>query len=212
MGESSEVADRDYRAAIAAGARARGGLRHRRTGLADLHATCTSRRTMFRTSAFRSSTAGRRRCRATPIYGLASNRTTADDDIATARYQHDFSPTLSLADTLRYAHYDFDYQCDACRISAANVPRPGDAAGRHPGRARRARQLRRADAISTSSSTSPRTSAPARHAHAGHRPRGRAPDLGSRPLSSIPSTPTTTGSRRPRCSTPTRRGLAGASR
>ena len=43
-------------------------------------------------------------------YGLVSDVNTTLDDIATARYRHDFSPSLSIADTLRYAHYEFDYQ------------------------------------------------------------------------------------------------------
>ena len=42
-------------------------------------------------------------------FGLASDRVTTHDDIATARYKHDFSSTLSIADTLRYAHYEFSY-------------------------------------------------------------------------------------------------------
>jgi catecholate siderophore receptor len=47
------------------------------------------------------------------FYGLASDRTTGDDDIVTARVRHDFNPNLSVSDTLRYANYDFDYQFDA---------------------------------------------------------------------------------------------------
>jgi catecholate siderophore receptor len=43
-------------------------------------------------------------------FGLVSDINTSTADIVTAHYQHDFSPSLSLADTLRYAHYDFDYQ------------------------------------------------------------------------------------------------------
>jgi catecholate siderophore receptor len=43
-------------------------------------------------------------------YGLISDVNTAMDDIATVRYKHDFSSNLSIADTLRYAHYQFDYQ------------------------------------------------------------------------------------------------------
>jgi catecholate siderophore receptor len=54
------------------------------------------------------------------FYGLASDRTTADDDIVTARLRHEFSPNLSIADTFRYANYDFDYKFDA--------PNFGDAA------------------------------------------------------------------------------------
>src|SRR5262249_35218736 len=41
--------------------------------------------------------------------GLASDRVTTPDDIGTARYKHDFSSPLSLADTLRYARYEFSY-------------------------------------------------------------------------------------------------------
>jgi catecholate siderophore receptor len=55
------------------------------------------------------------------FFGLASDRATADDDIATARYQHEFSPELSLADTLRAAAYQFDYQFEAPNFGA-NVP------------------------------------------------------------------------------------------
>ncbi|HEY1900489.1 MAG TPA: TonB-dependent siderophore receptor [Steroidobacteraceae bacterium] len=43
-------------------------------------------------------------------YGLVSDVNTTLDDIATVRYKHDFSDNLSIADTLRYAHYQFDYQ------------------------------------------------------------------------------------------------------
>ena len=59
------------------------------------------------------------------FYGLASDRTTADDDIVTARYHHTFSDSLSLADTLRYANYDFDYLFDAPSFGA-NVLGPGE--------------------------------------------------------------------------------------
>jgi len=45
-------------------------------------------------------------------YGLASNSTTAHDDIATARYTHDFNSNLMVADTLRYAHYEFSWIAD----------------------------------------------------------------------------------------------------
>ncbi len=54
-------------------------------------------------------------------YGLATDRTTAKDDIATALYKHDFSSTLSLSNTLRYAHYEFDY-----RFTAPNFGSPAD--------------------------------------------------------------------------------------
>ncbi len=43
-------------------------------------------------------------------FGLASAHTTADDDIFTGRYRHDFNSGLSLADTLRYANYEFNYR------------------------------------------------------------------------------------------------------
>jgi catecholate siderophore receptor len=43
-------------------------------------------------------------------FGLLSDTNTTTDDIGTVHYKHDFSPHLSLSDTLRYAHYEFDYQ------------------------------------------------------------------------------------------------------
>ncbi len=46
-------------------------------------------------------------------YGLATDRTTSNVDIATALYKHDFTSSVSIANTLRYAHYDFDYRFDA---------------------------------------------------------------------------------------------------
>ena len=42
-------------------------------------------------------------------FGLASNSVTTQDDIFTARYRHDFSSDLMIADTVRYAHYEFSY-------------------------------------------------------------------------------------------------------
>lgn len=56
-------------------------------------------------------------------YGLVSDRDTAKDDIATVRYKHDFGPSLSIANTLRYAHYEFDY-ASAMPNFGANVPGP----------------------------------------------------------------------------------------
>jgi catecholate siderophore receptor len=47
------------------------------------------------------------------FFGLSSDRTTTHDDILTARYEHDFSDSLSLTDTLRYARYEFDYRFDS---------------------------------------------------------------------------------------------------
>jgi catecholate siderophore receptor len=61
-------------------------------------------------------------------YGLTSDRTTADDDIATARYVHQFSEGLFLADTLRYAHYDFDYRFDAPNFGST-TPTSGEPLG-----------------------------------------------------------------------------------
>ncbi len=43
-------------------------------------------------------------------FGLSSARTTAYDDIFTGRYRHDFNSDVSLADTLRWANYQFNYQ------------------------------------------------------------------------------------------------------
>jgi len=42
-------------------------------------------------------------------YGLVTDRTTSKVDIATARFEHDFSSSTSIANTLRYAHYEFGY-------------------------------------------------------------------------------------------------------
>ena len=55
------------------------------------------------------------------FYGLASDRTTGDDDIVTLRVRHEINPNLSLTDTVRYAHYDFDYRFDAPNFGA-DVP------------------------------------------------------------------------------------------
>ena len=43
-------------------------------------------------------------------YGLVTDRTRSNVDIATALYKHDFTSNLSIANTLRYAHYDFNYR------------------------------------------------------------------------------------------------------
>jgi len=56
-------------------------------------------------------------------YGLVSDRATTDVDIGTARFKHDFSPDLSIADTLRYAHYTYDF-IDNMPNSAPTSPRP----------------------------------------------------------------------------------------
>jgi catecholate siderophore receptor len=59
------------------------------------------------------------------FYGLDSNRATTDVDIATARYVHQFSDSLSLADTLRYANYDYGYLFDAPNFGTS-PPTPGE--------------------------------------------------------------------------------------
>ncbi len=58
-------------------------------------------------------------------YGLASDRFTADDDLFTARYVHSFSDDLTLADTLRYANYDFSDLFDAPNFGDS-PPTPGE--------------------------------------------------------------------------------------
>jgi catecholate siderophore receptor len=55
------------------------------------------------------------------FYGLVSDYATTDVDIATARFKHDFTASLSIADTLRYAHYSFDYR-DTMPNYGSNVP------------------------------------------------------------------------------------------
>ena len=47
------------------------------------------------------------------FFGLDSDSATTDVDILTARYRHDFSDSVSLNNTARYAHYEFDYQFEA---------------------------------------------------------------------------------------------------
>ena len=56
-------------------------------------------------------------------FGLASNDVTTHDDIATARYTHDFSSNLMVADTLRYAHYEFSWIADMPNLGGT-VPLP----------------------------------------------------------------------------------------
>jgi catecholate siderophore receptor len=47
------------------------------------------------------------------FFGLAADSATTDVDILTARYRHDFNDNISLNNTARYAHYEFDYQSEA---------------------------------------------------------------------------------------------------
>jgi catecholate siderophore receptor len=66
--------------------------------------------------------------RPTPVpgdafYGLASDHQTTNDNIGTVRYKHDFNPNITIADTLRFAHYEFNYQSNMPNFGA-NVPTP----------------------------------------------------------------------------------------
>ena len=87
----------------------------------------------------------------------------------------------------------------------ANVPRPGTPLDEHPGGARRARQLGRADAISTDQldlTARFSTGAVAHTLVTGLELARQTSDIST--ATATPSTPTTAGSRRPRSSTPTR--------
>lgn len=57
-------------------------------------------------------------------YGLAGDRNTTNDNLATLRYVHEFSSAVTLADTLRYAHYEFNYASDMPNFGT-DVPVPG---------------------------------------------------------------------------------------
>jgi catecholate siderophore receptor len=64
-------------------------------------------------------------------YGLSSDHAISDVDVGTLRVKHDFGPNLSLADTLRYANYDFNYQFDAPNFGSVAAggegpPTPGE--------------------------------------------------------------------------------------
>ncbi len=65
-------------------------------------------------------------------YGLKSDHAISDVDIGTVRIKHDFSSDLSIANTLRYATYEFNYQFDAPNFGSAadngqGPPTPGEA-------------------------------------------------------------------------------------
>ena len=47
------------------------------------------------------------------FFGLASDSATTDVDILTARYRHEFNDNISLDNTARYGHYEFDYQFES---------------------------------------------------------------------------------------------------
>ncbi len=68
------------------------------------------------------------------FFGLASDHARTDVDILTGRYRHDFSDSLSVDDTLRYAHYEFGYQFEAPSFGgnppAAATPLDGILVGR----------------------------------------------------------------------------------
>ena len=56
-------------------------------------------------------------------YGLTANSVVTKDDIATARYTHDFSQDLMVSDTLRYAHYFFSWNASMPNFGG-NIPTP----------------------------------------------------------------------------------------
>ncbi len=101
---------------------ARAGLWHRRAGLAHLHLPASAGDNVpdggipFVDGAPAPVPRGN-------DYGLVSDVNTTQDDIATARYKHDFTSNISIADTLRYANYEFDYQ-SAMRTSEQQSPPP----------------------------------------------------------------------------------------
>jgi len=120
MGESSEVADRDY-------------VKNRRWGLAPSLALGIGEDTSLVAAYLHQQennvpdagvpfVAGR----PAPVprgafYGLASDRATAHDDVGTLRFKHDFRSNLTISDTLRYARYEFDYQSNMPNFGA-DVP------------------------------------------------------------------------------------------
>jgi catecholate siderophore receptor len=123
MGESSQVADRDF-------------VRNRRWGLApsisfglDTPDTLTLAYLHLQENDVPDTGIPFVGGRPAPVprdayFGLSSDSLTTHDDIFTARYKHDFSSDLMLSDTLRYAHYEFtDYF--AAPNFGNNVPAPG---------------------------------------------------------------------------------------
>ncbi len=122
MGESSEVADRDY-------------VKNRRWGLAPSLALGIGEDDSL-TLAFLHQQENNLPDAGVPFvdgrpapvprgafYGLASDHQTTNDNIGTARYKHDFNPDLTIADTLRFAHYEFNYQSNMPNFGK-NVPTP----------------------------------------------------------------------------------------
>src|ERR1700722_284291 len=109
MGESSEVADRDY-------------VKNRRWGVAPSLSLGIGRDDSL-TLAFLHQQENNLPDAGVPFvdgrpapvprdafYGLASDTQTTDDNIGTIRFKHNFSSDISVADTLRYACYEIDYQ------------------------------------------------------------------------------------------------------
>jgi catecholate siderophore receptor len=118
MGESSEVADRDY-------------VRNRRWGVAPslslgIGADDSLTLAYLHQQEHNLPDAGVPFVDGRPapvprdaFYGLASDMQTTNDNIGTIRYKHNFSSNISVADTLRYARYEFDYQSNMPNFGAA---------------------------------------------------------------------------------------------
>ncbi len=71
------------------------------------------------------------RVRRSNDYGLTSDHAISTVDVGTARIKHDFSSNLSIADTLRYATYEFNYRFDAPNFGSVaddgqGAPAPGE--------------------------------------------------------------------------------------
>lgn len=109
MGESSEVADRDY-------------VLNRRWGLAP-SLTLGIGQDSSVTAAYLHQQENNLPDAGVPFvagrpanvprgafYGLASDFNTTHDDIGTIRFKQEFTPNVVFTDTLRYARYEFDYQ------------------------------------------------------------------------------------------------------
>ncbi len=123
MGESSEVADRDY-------------VKNRRWGVAPSLALGIGQDDSLIVTYLHQQENNRPDSgipflngRPAPVprdafYGLISDTVSTQDDIGTVRYKHDFNSNFSIADTLRAAHYLFDYQ-DTMPNYGGNIPTPG---------------------------------------------------------------------------------------
>ena len=58
------------------------------------------------------------------FYGLDSDRATANVDVATARYRHEFSSDVSISNTLRYANYHFLNRVNSAHFGYFDSPGP----------------------------------------------------------------------------------------